>query len=328
MEKLLIRHVFSDLGNYFPTNFFKKLYTCLVLKYKKQYRFDIVTEPQYQANGLGSTYSCINFSIINPNTNKYIVFSFFDNWRYHFMKHIGWDPANMVQFFYPGGFNYLEYFYFKENQKSNTDIFCPNNIDSIYKSFYYPSYEVNDEIKIKNLYDARNPRYTIPELYFCGHFWDFRKDMIKHIKSPSISIVDKSNKNYSYYDYLQNLIHYRSSLSLPGGTEICNRDIESFSVGVPLIRPNISIQYEDPLIANYHYISCYDNCKYWGGHPSYISYKDFALSLMDVWERVKNDFDYLEFVSNNARSWYLKNCTIDSVLNYVLSKINMRLLYD
>jgi hypothetical protein len=327
MKTFNIRHVFTDHGKYYPTSFFQKLYDRLLVEYP-DYEFIIENNPSYKNNGLGSIYSCLNFSIINPENNKYILLSFFDNWRYHFMKHIGWDPANMTQFFYPGGFNHLEYFYFKNSQKSNADVYCPNNIDTIYQSFYYSSYEVNDEEKITNLYDARNLQYTIPELYFCGQMWDFRKEMIKHIKDPSISIVSKSNKYVSYYDHLNYLIHYRCSLSLPGGTEMCNRDIENFSIGVPVIRPNISISYDEPLIPNYHYISCYDNCKYWNGYPSYISYKDFALSVVDTWHRVKDNLDYLEFVSKNARLWYLKNCRIDNNMDYVLSKINMELLYD
>lgn len=325
MKKIIIRHVFSDLGNYFPTLFFHNLYDKLKSKYN-EYDFEIITEPQFEQNGMGSAYSALNFSIINPENNKYILISFFDNWRYHFMKHMGWNPNKMVQFFYPAGLNYFEYFCFRNSQMGNDDVFCPKNIDEVYQSFYYPTYRECDEDYLSQLYAARNTQIAIKQLYFCGKIWDFRLEMTKHISDQTIYIANKDSIHFEYDDYLNTLIHYRCLLSLPGGTEICNRDIECFSVGAPVIRPVLNIQYENPLIPNYHYISCYDSCKYFDGYPTYISYKDFALSLEATWNRVKDDIDYLNFIGNNARQWYLKNCTMNNNVNYVLSKIDMELL--
>jgi hypothetical protein len=324
MKTLNIRHAFADHGKYYPTSFFQKLYDTLLTQYP-DYEFIIDNSPDYENHGQGSVYSCLNFSIINPD-NKYILVSFFDNWRYHFMKHIGWQPELMTQFLYPGGFNYAEYFYFKHLERDNTDILCPSNINKIYQSFYYPTYNVSDEAYVSELYESRNIRTAIPELYFHGCLWDFRQTMMDGLDDSSIYVSDKHGKNLDYNLYLNYMSHYRCALSLPGGTEICNRDIECFSIGVPVIRPTLSINFEDPLIPNYHYISCYDNCKYWDGYPSYLSYKDFQESLKDCWSRVKNNLEYLEFVANNARQWYLRNCTIDNNIKYIISKIDLETL--
>ncbi|MGA1049738.1 MAG: hypothetical protein ACO3UU_17170, partial [Minisyncoccia bacterium] len=141
-------------------------------------------------------------------------------------------------------------------------------------------------------------------------------------------IIDKNsnNHNLSYRDYLQELSQYRCALSLPGGTEVCNRDIECFAVGVPVIRPYLNIQYPDPLIPNYHYISCYMDCKYWSGSPSYLDNDVFAVYLQDYWNRIKDNFEYLSFISSNARDWFVKNCSLDNNINYILSNINMEAL--
>lgn len=326
MKKLLVRHKFSDLQKYYPTTFFQKLYNQLLERYSDKYDFVVENNPTFEDKGYGSIYSCLNFSIINPETNKYILISFFDNWRYHFMKHMGWQPSNMVQFFYPSGFNYLEYFYFRNIEQGNADVDCPKNIDIIYNSFYYYTYNVSDENYVSELYEARNIKYSIPELYFHGYLWDFRKEMVKDIDDPSIYVSNKDNKNLDYNDYLNYLTHYRAILSLPGGTEICNRDIECFSVGVPVVRPALSTVYPEPLIPNYHYISCYDSCKYWEGTPRYVSYTDFKNSLQDCWYRIKNNYNYLEFVAKNARAWYIKNCTLQNNIDYVLSQIDMEKL--
>ena len=325
-KTIYIRHKFSDLQKYYPTTFFQTLFENISIEYGNRYEFRIENDDSYEDRGQGSIYSCLNFSIINPDSKKYILISFFDNWRYHFMKHMGWNPELMTQFFYPGGFNYLEYFYFKNLEKSNQDINCPKNISNIYYSFFYPTHNQSDEIYIKELYEARNIKYSIPELYFHGCLWDFRQSMIDNITDTSISVSDKSSKNLDYHNYLNYISHYRCCLSLPGGTEVCNRDIECFSVGVPVIRPTLSVQYPDPLIPNYHYISCYDSCKYWDGHPSYLSYNDFQESLQDCWHRVKDNTEYLEFVAKNAREWYLKNCTLTQNIKYVMSKIDLEAL--
>ena len=326
--QIIIRHLFRDLRNYYVTSFFDLFFQKLVEKFP-DHHFDVSNDASYEHNGYGSIYSCMNFSIINPSNKKYILISFFDNRKYHFMKHLGWNPSNMVQFFYPGGFNYLDYFNFRNYEKDNKDIDCPININEIYRSFFYGPYEKNNLQHIKNIYNNYQILKTQPSLYFRGYMWDFRKNMVKHIKDQSILVIDKNreNNNLSYDNYLVDLCLYRCALSLPGGTEVCNRDIECFSVGVPVIRPYLNIEYPDPLIANYHYISCYNDCKYWDGNPSYLSYKDFAYNLEDCWSRVKNNYDYLQFISKNARNWFLKNCTLENNVQYLLSQINMEKLY-
>jgi hypothetical protein len=244
------------------------------------------------------------------------------------MKHLGWKPSKMAQFFYPAGFNYIDYFNFKLIEKNNPDINCPSNIHNVYKPFFYGPYE-NGSLDLKDqLFKNRSIESTIPKLYFKGYMWDFRKQMTNNLKDESIIILDKNidNNNLDYGDYLSELAGYRCALSLPGGTEICNRDIECFAIGVPVIRPYLDIQYPDPLIPNYHYISCYMDCKYWSGNPSYLDYNLFAVHLAHYWHKIKDNFEYLSFVSHNARNWFMKNCTLDNNIKYVLSQINMETL--
>jgi hypothetical protein len=326
--QIIIRHLFRDLRNYYVTSFFELLFQKLKQQFP-HHTFDIVNDPSYENNGYGGIYSCMNFSIINPDNNKYILISFFDNWKYHFMQHLGWNPSNMVQFFYPGGFNYLDYFHFRYNERNNRDIDCPINIDQIYNSFFYGPYEKNHLETINNIYENYDIANTKPLLYFRGYMWDFRKYMTQNITDSSIIVIDKNidHNNLSYEDYLRDLSTYRCALSLPGGTEICNRDIECFSIGIPVIRPYLNIQYADPLVANYHYISCYNDCKYWDGNPGYLSYNDFTNHLQDFWGRIQNNYEYLYFISRNARNWFMKNCTLENNVHYLLSQINMEKLY-
>ena len=111
--RYVIRHQFRSLttdGNkFYVTNLFNKLKDKLQSTYP-QHKFDIELDQSYEKYGQGGTYSCMSFSLINPENKNYILISLFDNWKYHFMTHMGWEPKKMKQFFYTGGFNYLDYF--------------------------------------------------------------------------------------------------------------------------------------------------------------------------------------------------------------------------
>jgi len=331
---LEIRHEFRDIrfGNdeFYVTSFFKKFYEKLKTKYPN-HSFTVNNKKEYEKYGQGGIYSCMNFSIINPSNKNYILISFFDNWKYHFMSHLGWEANKMKQFFYPGGFNFLDYYNFKEVSKTNRDLIFPKNMDSIYNSFYYGPYFDSCYNEMKVLYDNKSNIEKINKLYFRGWLWDFRKEMVKNINREDVLIIDKNenNQNLNYGDYLNETSQYTAALSLPGGNEMCNRDIECFGIGVPVIRPTLNIEYSDPLIPNYHYISCYHFCDYSdGGHPKYLSYEDFKKNLLITWDKVKNNKEYLNFVSTNARSWFERNCTVDNNIDHILDKLNLEKLLE
>jgi hypothetical protein len=315
--KLQIRHWFRKIPRFYVSDFFELLTEKLSTKFTN-IEFDLVCDKTYQKYGYGGIYSPMNYTIINPENGKNIVISFFDNWKTHFMKHMGWDPDRMVKFFYAAGFNYIDYYSFAQSRNLSLDI------KNIYSPFYYNTYEAGNDKLISELYDKRKKGEYVNQLFFRGGMWAFRRLMVDKIQDASIRIIDKNQKGcgLNYSQYLEDMTNYSCSLSLPGATEICNRDIESFAVGVPVLRPLIATQYPDPLIPNYHYISFYADCKYWAGTPEYLSYEDFSKHLVRYWKVIKNNKEYLDFVATNAREWYLRNCTIEKNTDYVLSKIN------
>jgi len=331
---LEIRHEFRDikLGNneFYITSFFKKFHEKLKEKYPN-FNFLINNKKEYEKFGQGGIYSCMNFSIKNPLNGNYILISFFDNWKYHFMSHLGWEGNKMKQFFYSGGFNFLDYFNFKQISKTNQDLLFPENINSTYNSFYYGPYFDHYYDKMQLIYDNKKNFEKIDKLYFRGWLWDFRKEMVKNINREDILIIDKNqkNQNLDYEIYLNETSKYIASLSLPGGNEICNRDIECFGIGVPVIRPSLNIQYEDPLIPNYHYISCYHFCDYSDrGNPNYVSFEDFKKNLLFTWDKIKNNKEFLEFISTNAKSWFNRNCNLDKNITNILNKLNLQTLFE
>jgi hypothetical protein len=333
--EFIIRHNFRNItfGNkkYYVSSFFHNLRDELIKQYP-EHTFTIKLDNDYEKFGGGGIFSTMSFSIINPENRNYILVSFFDNWKYHFMKHMGWEPSKMKQFFYPGGFSYLEYFNFKQISKNNLDIELPNNFEKIYQPFFYGPYFDCCYNEIENIYDSRKTIELKDNLIFRGWMWDFRKKMVENLNQSDILVFDKNQNNQSldYYDYLLELSKNKAALSLPGGTEICNRDIECFGIGVPVVRPALSVVYPEPLIPNYHYISTYQTCDYLdvNSNPKYLSYDDFKKNLIYTWNTVKNNDEYMRFISNNARNWFVKNCTLTNNLKYVLNKINLNLIYE
>lgn len=316
--------------NFYVTSFFNKLKDMLIDKYP-EHSFEIVLDDTYEKYGQGGIYSCMSFSIINSGTKEYILISFFDNYKYHFMKHLGWEPKKMKQFIYCGGFNYLDYYNYFKLSKNNPDVEFPNEIESIYKPFFYGPYFDSSYDEMKELYDNNKNVDKKKSLIFRGWMWDFRKKMVEGVSRPDIIIKNKNenNQNLTYLEYLEELTTYTGSLSLPGGTEICNRDIECFAVGVPVIRPLLQVNYPDPLIPNYHYINCYHYCDYSnGGNPEYQSYDDFKINLIRTWDLVKNNEDYLNFISKNARQWFERNSILTNNLKYVFNQIDLKKIND
>lgn len=310
---------------FYVTALFRKLIDKLRQHYP-EHEFEIDDSGKYNEFGYGSVSSCMSLSILNPENQSYILLSLFDNWRYHFMKHLGWEPKKMKQFFYAGGFNFSDYFDFKMINKNNSDNEFPDDIQSVFDTFYYNPYfdccydELNEISKMKYEHDS---------LFFRGWMWDSRKLMTDNLNRSDIVINDKNQdgQTLNYIDYLKEMKGYKAALSLPGGTEICNRDIECFAIGVPVIRPSLQINFDDPLIPNVHYISCYEPCNYSPmGYPTYRSYDDFKQNLKMTWDRVKNNQEYLDFISKNAKEWFERNCKMESNLELLTKKIELNLL--
>lgn len=333
MKQLNFRHLSRNIihcgKNYYVTTFFKQLMKEIESRYS-HIKFETKNSPEYEKFGYGGIHSCMSMSVINPANDKYILFSFFDNWKYHFMQHMGWKPQKMVQFHYAAGFNFLDYHYFKHHNSKNPDTAFPKNIDEVYTPMFYSSYYDCCYDTMQELYEKRKTQEQIDKLFFRGYMWDFRESMSSDLmQQKDVLIIDKNknDQNIDYIAYLKEISRYKCCLSLPGGTEICNRDIECFGVGVPVLRPLITTNYSEPLIPNYHYISCYHSCDYMdGGNPKFLNYNDMQANTMYIWNRIKNNHEFLNFISQNARSWFERNCGMNNNIKHTMSKINLELL--
>jgi hypothetical protein len=144
-------------------------------------------------------------------------------------------------------------------------------------------------------------------------------------KLSEIGLINEPFPDTPFDKYLEMSIKYKIGLSISGGGyELCHRDFDCMSVGLPLLRLELIGNYEPKLIPNYHYISIdrddvdRDTFMDLRGGENYIEL--YRKRFMEV----KDDYEYLNFISKNAFTYYKENLSPENRLKKILNilKIN------
>jgi hypothetical protein len=326
----VIRH---DLRNimiggraYFVTELFRKLIDALRARHPG-HTFEVRADAAYASMGYGGLHSCLHLSVLNPSSQRYALVSLLDNWRDHFRRSLGWEADRMAQFFYPGGFDFAEYFAFKRAERTNSDIAFPERIEDTYRGIPYYPYFAGCEGEMEHLFLW--PRSPATRLVFRGWLWEHRAEMVAGLGGDEVVVIDTNagGERLLYSDYLAELSDATAVLSLPGGAPLCNRDIEAFAVGTPVLRPYVPCNHTDPLLPGVHYICCYHQPDFGvDGRARFASNQDFQANLLKTWDRVKDDREYLTFIARNARAWYARNCPMDLQVERLSRELNLEAL--
>jgi hypothetical protein len=122
----------------------------------------------------------------------------------------------------------------------------------------------------------------------------------------------------SQYQYFNSLTEYKIGLSIPGIGELCHRDVEYMAIGLPFIKFEYLTKWNPELIPNYHYISIerigeIDEERYGGEEYSNLYLKRFL--------EVKDDLEFLNFISKNSRKYYEENLHPLTRLNNIIKII-------
>ena len=109
-----------------------------------------------------------------------------------------------------------------------------------------------------------------------------------------------------------------------GGGYICGdhclRDIELYGIGIPTIRPIYAVENFSKLIPNEHYIAVdlpFDN-KF-----RYEIAQTCAEKVAARYKEVILDSDYLKYVANNARKWYIENISYPVVIDNIIKSLDL-----
>lgn len=141
-----------------------------------------------------------------------------------------------------------------------------------------------------------------------------KSELIDKMVFRGTSLDDRtvlSNLSEEYFDgprpiggpntYFDNIINYKIGLSVAGRGELCYRDIEYMAIGIPFLRFEYKTELYPHLIPNFHYISVdrpEDLVKDRLGNEKH------SKMLEKRFLEVKDDKDFLEFITNNARDYY------------------------
>jgi hypothetical protein len=174
---------------------------------------------------------------------------------------------------------------------------CYNKvIDSVYSPWiYFPSnlYDLNE------LYNKRQKISSlIDKFYFRGSGLEHRP-MIKHFNQQ---LFYGGGSIGNFENYANEAIQYKIGFSCAGSAQFCYRDIEYMAMGIPMLRFEYTNEMSPNLIPNFHYISItppYDCLS------EHTMTNEHAQIVENKFLEIKNDIEFLQFISNNAREYYL-----------------------
>jgi hypothetical protein len=112
-------------------------------------------------------------------------------------------------------------------------------------------------------------------------------------------------------EYFNELTKFKIGLSVPGVGELCYRDVEYMAIGIPMMRFEYITQMNPPLIPNHHYIAIdridTEEHQNFNGGPISAEReggKEYVEQYLKKFKEVKDDKDFLKFITNNAKEYY------------------------
>ena len=311
MTKIRIHRYENEIWGRAHLPFFKKFDEYLrkyfdvdVVNYNKDgntFSGQINLQSNISTFGKNPPISDVDCIIENLETNDIKVLSFtefFNHYVSHFVKSESCSKVLLAHFNWNHRFHWVD----RERSIESIGKISPW-IFLTFKEFEYDLYREKRE-QLGSYED---------KLFYLGSGIDgYRKSVLE---VESMGHLQKVG-NYEFEDYLNRLISSKIGLShymdldkytnpfeYPG--EMCYRDIEYMSVGLPFIRIEYKDSLYNPLIANHHYISI-------PREDAYIAYerngdKGVAELYVKKFLEIKENNTFLDFISKNQIEWFDKN---------------------
>jgi hypothetical protein len=177
---------------------------------------------------------------------------------------------------------------------------------------------VNEEKIIDELYyeNLKEDKRIIPEKLFFQSLgaYLFRN----HIsKDDRFDFVNATTPNIR--DWLKKLNQFKINIDINCVAEPSNRIGEILGLGSVLLRPKLKHEFHNPLIPNFHYVAV--------EHEDYSddeilkNYNLLADAYISTFNKIKNDDEYLRYISANGRDYfdkYLRNEKwVETLLNLI-----------
>jgi hypothetical protein len=188
-----------------------------------------------------------------------------------------------------------------------------NNFYKYSPWIYFPSNEYDLDSKYKKRKELENF-----EDKFC--FWGTSMEDRKILSHFDSSIFDGGLPIGNFDAYSDTLIKYKVALSIAGRAEFCYRDVENFGMGLPIIRFGYKNKMYNHLIPNFHYISVErpDDLEY-----DRLGNESHAKMIENRFNEVKDDYDFLNYISLNSRKYYEQFLSPDKSVEFTYNILDL-----
>lgn len=218
------------------------------------------------------------------------------------------------------------------NKKLWDENITDNILRNEIKSSVYPETCWNFGIENYDVIEQyRNGIELDKRLYWRGSIYR-NPNTVEYNRRRTIEIVKNNMEDFycgdgriSFDDYIKEAIRFKLCLcfGVGGGYscgDFCLRDIEMYGMGIPTIRPKYAVECDDELIPDFHYISvdCEFDEKFMYKNPELL-----ASNIIKRYEEVIDDDEYLKFISNNAREWYVKNASGPNISKKIIDILEL-----
>jgi hypothetical protein len=133
-------------------------------------------------------------------------------------------------------------------------------------------------------------------------------------ESPGLMRID---------EYLKMAITYKMGLALPGVAEVNFREIEYMAIGLPMLRMEYMTQLNPALIPNYHYVAVSREGFPWDMYADREGGEDYVQAYKKRYNEVKDDKEFLSFISKNAREYYTQYCNPYNRMNHLINLLEL-----
>jgi len=331
MTKIRIHYISNEKwGRYHQpwfnkfSEYLKSMFSVEVIDYNlngKTFSSRINLQTEVGQFGKNPPLSDVDMIVENLENNKFFVLSFgkyFTSYVVHYLKSdkcIGILCAHFSR----------RYMY--EHLKRDRLL---HKLDKVHPWFFgfFQEFDVDKYRQIRDTQKKLNDK-----LYFKGGGWKEGGDPYRNVvrilyekgyldpKYSSITTyLDNLSKQNIAISHYMDLNRFTKANKSPG--ELCYRDMEMMSIGVPYIRIEYKSELHKAFIPNYHYIVIPRE----EAHRAYDKDGDEGVAKLFInkYNEVKDDHDFLKFISKNQREWYDTYMRWPKSAELTINKLNIK----
>ena len=278
-----------------PLVIFDKVLENLVKKYP-EHKFNFVDslllKDPLTYGGPCNQYSNLFCRIENNDNNKYLLVSYWDIVKDIFEKETnsGFNIEKLQELFTSIGI--------QSKDRNHIYQYKPCNPEIKYTPISFSHTLIRAEPIIEDLNQKKLDKIISKVPKFRGFCMGFRTYLLE---DKRFNITDTRQERLSIEDYLAEINQEKINLSFNGIGEVSHRDIDILGLGNVLLRSKLMVKFHNDLIPEYHYASV--------DVPDQSDFKTLSDAFLDKYHKIKDDKEYLDFISSNGRKWYLENGT-------------------